>query len=310
MAYINGSALTIWDTFPKATFGGIAFPVESSSIEGGLRDHVHEYPHTPGGAPEKMGRKLYTFRVNAIFDTRFDSYPGNYPQDLDTLLGNWEQQATQDLRLPQMAAAVPCYAFQWNREQSARVRSGERVAVSFREDQSSLFLFADIVNQGTGSIEFANNNTNATLASIQAQLAIPPATQSLFSALNAAVGQVLAVQDQALLYDARFGAMVAQVQNICGQIEAAVGTMQTIAAYPLLDAVFQTWAAAQKLSQDLLSQGGTLQTWTNPVTQDVGRIAMMLYGDTSRAGDLLSLNPFPDSARVLAGTPVLYYPAT
>ena len=309
MAYILGGALTIWDTFPKASFGAIKFPVESSTIEGGLRDHVHEYPHTPGGAPEKLGRKLYTFKVNAVFDTNFDNYPGNYPQDLDTLLGNFEQQATQDLRLPQMATAVPCYAFQWTREQSAKVRSGERVSITFREDQSSLFLFADIVNQGTGSIEFANNNTNATLAEIQAQLAIPPATMNLFDALSAAVGQVLAIKDQALLYDARFGAMVAQVQNLCGQIESSVGVMQTIAAYPLLEALYQTWAAAQKLSQDLLSQGAVLQTWTNPITQDVGKISIQLYGDTSRVSDLLSLNPFTDSARVLAGTPVNYYPA-
>ena len=307
MAYGNG-LVSVWDTFPKATHGSIAFPIESSSIEGGLRDHVHEYPHSPGGAPEKLGRKLYTFKVTANFDTNFDNYAGLYPQDLDTILGNWEQGTTQDLRLPQMAAAVPAYAFQWTREQTSKVRSGEKVSVMFREDQSSVFLFADIANVGTGQIELAASTVAGNLAALSASLQPTPATLGLLDALQQAAGFVQSFKDQAILYDSRFQAAVAQVQNICGQLDSAVD-LQTIAAYPVIEAIHSMWDSAQKLGQDLQSTGAQLQTWINPTTQGVVAIAQSLYGDTSRASDLLSLNPFPDSLRVKAGTPVRYYPA-
>ena len=307
MAYGAGY-VSIADTWPKATFGTIAFPVESSRIVGGIRRHTHEYPHSPGGAGEKLGRKIYVFEVVATFDTNFDAYPGLYPQDLDTLMGNFEQQATQDLRLPQMAAAVPCFAVGWTREMSAKVRSGERVTITFEEDQTSVFLFGDIVALGTGQIELAATALQATADEILSQLFVYTTTPGLLDSLQDAVNFVLSFRDQALLYDARFSAAVQQVQDICGQLDASPD-MQVVAAYPLVELLHQIWQAAQKMQQDLAAQGAVLQTWICPMTQGINTVAIQLYGDTTRVGDLLALNPFPDSQRIKAGTPVLYYPA-
>ena len=307
MAYGAG-LVSVWDTFPKATHGAIPFPVEQSSIKGGLRHHIHEYPHSPGGAGEKLGRKLYVFDVLANFDTNFDNYPGLYPQDLDTLLGNWEQQVTQDLRLPQMAAAVPAYAFEWTREASARVRSGEKVRVQFLEDQTSLFLFGDIVALGTGQIELGATALTQNIAAIRSQLVPSAATTAMFASLQSAIGSVLSLQDSAILFDQRLGAALQQVQNLCGAIDAQPD-MQPVAAYSVIETLHEIWQAAQQLQGDLLSQGRTLETWTNPITQDVGSIAVQIYGDTSQLSALLALNPFPNNARVPAGTPVLYYPS-
>lgn len=304
MGYLPGSP-SIWDTFPKATFMGIPFPIESSSIDGGMRDHVHEYPHTPGGAPEKLGRRLYTFKCLANFDTNFEAYPGLYPNDLGTLIAAFESGTTGDLRFPQMRTTVPCYALNWNRQMTAKIRSGEKIDLTFREDASADFLFADLVSDGTDAIEYAATSIPASITGLN--LSTP--TLSLFDSLTTAVNFLLSFKDQAILYDARLGAAVAQVQNLCGQIDGQ-NDMQTVASYQAVENLHEVWAAAQKMSQDLLATGVPLLTYINPTTQGVNGIAIQLYGDTSRVGDLLSLNPFTNNAQVKAGTPVLYYPAS
>lgn len=304
MGYLP-NAVSIWDTFPKATFMGIPFPIESSSIDGGMRDHVHEYPHTPGGAPEKLGRKLYTFKCLANFDTNFDAYPGLYPQDLATLIAAFETGTTAPLRFPQMNSSLACYALGWNRQMSAKVRSGEKVDLTFREDASTDFAFRALVNVGSGQIELSATLLSSSITGLN--LSTP--TLDLFSSLTSAIGFVLSLKDQAILYDARLGAALAQVNNLCGQIDGS-SDMQVVASYQTVEYLHQVWAAAQKLSADLLAVGVPLLTYINPTTQGVNGIAIQLYGDTSRVGDLLSLNPFPNNAQVKAGTPVLYYPAS
>ena len=133
--------MSVFDSYPQASFSGITFPVESSRIKGGIRDHIHEYPHSPGGSPEKLGRMLYEFTVQVHFDARFTNYPGLYPQSLNQLTTLFEAQTTADFRLPQMPASVSCYCRAWTREMTNRIRSGERVELVFMEDQSTLYLF-------------------------------------------------------------------------------------------------------------------------------------------------------------------------
>src|ERR1019366_6889543 len=94
---VDNQGTTAFDTFPKAYFapnrtsvlttsgsGTIHFPVESSRIEGGQRDHLHKYPHSPGASPEKLGRESYLYHVTSKFDTGFNdgAYPGLYPYGL------------------------------------------------------------------------------------------------------------------------------------------------------------------------------------------------------------------------------------
>jgi prophage DNA circulation protein len=298
---------SIFDTFPQSTFNGVAFPTESSRIEGGMRDHVHEYPHSPGGSPEKLGRKLYTFHVSAKFDTNFDNYPGLYPVNLDALLGFFEQGVTGDLRLSQMPSAVPSYAFQWTREQSAKCRSGEKVDIVFREDQSTLFLFADVVNASANGMAQASNSVAQELASIQAQIALTRSDQALFSGLAGSVGAILALQDQANLFDTRLNDQIASIQNTCSSLDVSPA-LQVAIAWPLVNAMHDLWFAAVQLGQKQQSNGVLLQTYVVPATTDIGQIANAIYKDTSRVSDLLTLNPVVDPMSIRAGTRIEYFP--
>lgn len=311
MSFPGHSATTpsIWDTFPQSTFGGIAFPVETSRVEGGMRDHVHEYPHSPGGSPEKLGRKLYSFHVTANFDTNFDNYPNLYPVGLENLLELFESGITGALRLSQMSSEVQAYAVQWTREHSAKCRSGEKVDIVFREDQSTLFLFADVVNTSAADIDSASANVSQQLAMIQAQLALTNSDANLFSSLSASIGSILALQDQANLFDTRLNDQIASVQNACSQLDTTA-SLQVAIAWPLVNALHDLWFAAMQLGQKQTANGVTLSTYVVPVTTDIGQIANALYRDSSRIGDLLTLNPVANPMSIRAGTVIEYFKAS
>lgn len=300
--------MSIGDTFPQAYFNGVPFPVERSRILFAIRDHVFEFPHTSGGAPEKLGRRLYQFQVSANFDERFTSYPGLYPQGLDTLQGYAEQQTTGGFRLPQMTQEVQAYIVTMDREWNNRIRSGERVEIVFREDQSSQFLFEDLVSIQTGSLQQGVTFTNQELENLKQALTLSNNTQNLFDALQSTVANVLALRDQAELYGNRLQAQVAQVISLCAQLDT-VSEMQLVPAWPVVNALHDLWAASVTFQNDILSQGAQIQIFTNPMDQDIGRVAMAIYkGDSSRVQDLLSLNDIPDPILVRAGQPIRYYP--
>ena len=301
---------TYWSTLPQCYFGSINFPVESSRIEGGQRDHVHEFPHTAGGANELLGRKLYTFHVTSKFDIHFadeGSYPGNYPENLGTLLQYFEQGSTQPLRLSQMGAAVPAYAVQWTREQSAKCRSGETVQITFREDTTSQFLFASMVNTTLG-LAAAGGGLGASLAAVQAQLS--NFTMNLFSLLASVVssivswGNLLTGQFTSQFYDA-----VLAAQTICGDLDVQPD-MQSPAVWPVINSLHDLWLACIRMSQQQTQNGAKLATWIVPSTLTAAQVSASIYGgDSSRAGDILSLNGFiADPMAIRAGTKIVYFP--
>jgi hypothetical protein len=299
--------VSYWDSLPQCSFNGINFPVESSKIEGGQRDHVHEYPHTPGGAPELLGRKLYTFRVVSKFDVNFDSYPGLYPQGLDTLMGYFEQGTTGPLRLSQMPSAVPCYAVQWTRDQSAKCRSGEMVEIVFRENQTSLFLFSDLVDSSNADLTDASADLAEQLADVQSQLST--GTMNLFGQLADLVSSAVAWGQQLEgTFSSQYYDAVLAIQTISGNIDAQPD-MQSPTVWPVINSLHALWQNAIQSAQQQNQAGAKLKQYVVPATTDIGSICTAIYnGNSSQVSSLLSLNAIPDPLSVRAGTIISYFP--
>jgi prophage DNA circulation protein len=329
---VDNNGTTAFDGFPKAYFtlteanttvstgpgtstyseGRIYFPVESSRIEGGIRDHLHKYPHSPGSSPEKLGRESYLFHVTSKFDTSYTTvgYPGLYPTALNNLISAFENQATGAFRLPQMGAEVQCYARKWTREMSNKVRSGETVEFTMVEDQTTSFVAANIVDPAI-SVASSAAAMNAN-AAVQSYLSTATTKfTNLFTAMNSAVTQFLAVKDTVGLYDQVINATAAQISNQCEQLDDMLGWQggQADVVYQVMEQLHVVWAAALQYQQDQTSQGVVLQQWTVAATTDIATLSASIYnGDTTRASDLLSLNVFPDPMMIPAGFTVEYYP--
>ena len=316
---IDSIGTTAFDTFPKAYFtpgsgqaGRIIFPVESSRIEGGQRDHLHKYPHSPGASPEKLGRESYLFHVTSKFDTSYASvgYPGLYPDGMSALIAAFENGTTGAFRLPQMNTEVDCYARKWTREMSNRVRSGETVEFTMVEDQTDAFVAANLfVNYA--DVASAADTLNQSAAVNAYLVNANTKFTNLFTALNTAVTSFLALKDTAGLYDQAVTAFAATIVNKCQQLDAMLGVQagpaDQLAA--VMEQLHVVWAAAQQYQLDQSAQGVTLSQWRVPTTTDVTTLAASIYnGDTTKSEDLLSLNSFPDPLQIPAGFLVNFYP--
>jgi len=90
-----------FDQFQPFSFAKIPFPYETYSVTGGIRKHKHEYPHSDGGAVEKLGRELYEIHVSVNFTAGLVKQP--YEELLNSLAAlrsTFEEQTTDALVIP------------------------------------------------------------------------------------------------------------------------------------------------------------------------------------------------------------------
>jgi prophage DNA circulation protein len=303
-----------FDKLQRASFDGVAFPVEEVDVEGTLRDHVHEYPHTPGGAPEKEGRRLYVVRMVASFLDIWREYPGLWPDGLARVRGKYEAETTGDLLIPTIGT-IPAYITNIKQRMSARLRSGEKVELTFREDQSNQFLADALMVETTSS--FAGR---ALALKTEVDLAIAagvpdvelnaPGGFDLFGAIHDAVNAVLAIRDQADLYGHVLEGKIEWLIGLCEEADRMIAFLQNPLSHRIGDALRSLWDAAHATLGDTQERRSPLRTFTVPVTMAVGDVSRAIYGDGTRAVELLSLNPIDDAFRVPAGTAIKFYPAT
>jgi hypothetical protein len=297
------------DGLPRTKFGDIEFPGEVTHLRLVFRHHVHEYPHSPGGSPEKLGRGLYRVSITAQFHDRFPLYPGLYPDALNRMRGYAELGATLTLRHPTVGE-FPAFITSWDQVKSGKVRSGEQVEIEFLEDQSASFALTAISElQHLTAVGPTAQQLATDLAATQKDLTLSANDISIFAALQTAANAVVALKDTSLLYGNRYVAAVAQMINLCQQIDA-LPSMQDARAWPVIDTLRELWALGVDASNDAQAQQVKMSTYIVPYTQSVIEIAIALFGDASKQTDILSLNPIDDPSRVLAGTRIRYYPPT
>jgi hypothetical protein len=80
--------------------------------------------------------------------------------------------------------------------------------------------------------------------------------------------------------------------------------------YPVFNAVQNLAAAAQSLGETLGGgdPGAELHTFVTPTVMSVQSISMAIFGNASRAMDVLNLNPIEDASAVPANFTIRYYP--
>ena len=290
------------DQLVRASFDNIPFPCRRVSVRGGPRDHVHEYPHTPGGAPEKLGRKLYTITMEGPFFDTFPAYGADlYPGNLADLFDRFEQELTSDLVVPNIGT-IKAYCINWSRELEGKIRSGEVAQFEFREDQSSAFLIESIIN-----IQARDLSTVAGALSDEAEAA---GVSDSFSGLQDAIGQVTGLADQVELYGSLAQAKILGVIGAFSELDHTVDALNDPANYPLLEAFLTAWQAANDLNDNIIQERSPIVAYTVPKTMAVSDISRAIYGNATHAIEILSLNPIEDAFSVLGGTKLKVFAAS
>ena len=302
--------MSAFDRLPRTSFGAVQFPAEVIGLHLPGDHHVHKYPHTKKGVPEKLGSGLIEVTLRASFQDRFPAYPGLYPGGMLQMLAYAISQETQTL-VHRSAGSFPAFIVDWNQQLEAKLRSGEKVEIKFLEDASSAFSVSAIAPSSPSTGLTPSAAQLATdLASINSQLSLTENDLSVFDALQEAVQTVQGFNDTKQLYGNRYAASVTQVINLCQQLHDATPSLQDVRSWPVVDDILQLWSMAVGIQNDLAQQNATLQRYNVPFTQPIAQIAINIYGDVSRQSDLLALNSdtISNAMAVRAGTSIRYYP--
>jgi prophage DNA circulation protein len=325
--------MSAFDNLAKASFDGIAFPVSSYEVVGGLRDHVHEYPHSPGGAPEKLGRKLYTIRMSAFFDVRVAGYGDNlWPGDLSDLRDRFEDQVTSTLLIPTIGE-IQAYAVTWTQRTSSERRSGEDLEVEFREDQASAFLFEGLINVTASTLKSASAEFDEDFEPLLAGgtltntgIVLPTGTMPLRATTVAAAysqfrqtdvdriakirsdfTQAIAYAEAPDLYAERLLAKTEALIAACALAYERIVLLKNPLAWKPLRSFKRTWASAQRLRESVAGRTNRILFYRAEIDTSLSAVSRAIYGDTSWGGTLLRLNAIPDPFRIPKGTLLRYY---
>jgi len=285
---------------PRAGFQGLEFPVEKVAVRGGIRFHVHEYPHSPGGALEKLGRKPYEITMVANFQTTFRKWPGLWPKRLNDLSDLFEAETSDYLVIPAIGK-MWCCCTDWDREMVAKILSGETTTFKFIEDSQDQFALQQLVQVNVESLP-TNAQRFDTLTS-----ALSP-RPSIFDQVLDAVNSVMAVIDQANVYGGLVESKILALANLCREADQRI-ELQSASNHAILDALHDLWSSAQKMMGDTMRTGGKLIKFRVPTKMSVSDVADFIYKDASRAVEILTLNPIDDAFAIPAGTILKIYQA-
>jgi prophage DNA circulation protein len=298
---------TIADGFEKASFEGVPIYYSSRSVKGGIRHAIHEFPHSPGGEVEKMGRKLYTITFTCMMHDIPGSdlereYPDNYAQ-LAVLRQLFEEEKTGALVVPGIGK-IRAVATTWTQDFNAQQRSGETLTLEFVEDQDSALLTDRLVELGGATrLEELNDNLVAQMAIADFKKA---ETFSVFQQINDAVTAVQGVFGQADAYSRLVEGKIRGLENLCLYADSELEEMQDPSNHLVLDALKDLWFAARQLADNVVETRQTIRVYTVKRRTTVGQLATIIYGSADRASDLLQLNGFEDAFDIPAGTKVNY----
>lgn len=286
MAYAGATAL---DGLRRWSFSGIQFPVERASLRSTGRHHLHEYPHAPGAAPEKLGRGVWYVSCRGNFQTVFAGYSNLYPAAMNSLRSMYESQTTATLVHP-TAGEFQAFISSWKQEWEPKgIRSGEKVDIDFIEDQRQLFLVQNAPAINATAITESQAELDQELQAVRDQLKPSPQDLSVFAAIKAISNAISAVNDTASMYSGFLQAKAGELQNACAKADT-LASMQSPLAIGVLDPLHDLWAAAVQVLQNIQSKTSRTTTWTTPRRMTINDVAVALYGDTSRATDIFNLN--------------------
>jgi prophage DNA circulation protein len=298
--------MSAFDNLPRASFSGAEFPVESVRVKGGLRYHVHEYPHIDGGDLEKLGRRLYEIEMRAQFHSisnadgtaGFGTWGPIWPSRLTLLRALFDARTTATLVVPSIGSIRAC-CIDWDQEMVAKVRSGEPATFRFIEDQETAFAFAKLF-----SLDLNTLDRKVEMVSIQFDKV--GIARSLTDQLVDAVDAALAIIDQVELAQLQVAAKIALVASLCREFDKRITELQQPENFRALDAMKDLWLAAQQLASNADASGVTFSAFLVRRAMSITDVAIAIYGDSSRSVELLQLNPIEDPFNIPPGTSVRY----
>lgn len=290
------------DALQPLKFGGISLPYQRIQIRGSHRKASHEFPHVPGGAQEKQGRKLYEITVSTTLDERIGGFGGRYNgrnllNDLGALVEFFENGDTLPLYVPNIGE-FQAMCTNWDRTLDVQLRSGEQVELRFEEDLGEGWLVLTRLKL-QGRI-VAN-------ASYAVDTLLPVPAPSIFATIRAAVNSILAFRDTAMMWAGFVEAKILGLQALFIEAIDTVELFNDPENWELLEAVKALWESVNDFAETALGID-SFRSYTTPQEMSAGEVSQAIYGDTAHATDIMNFNAIGDPYSIPAGTRLRYLP--
>ena len=131
---------------------------------------------------------------------------------------------------------------------------------------------------------------------------------NVFDKIQAAVDSVLAIRDTADMYSQLAAAKVLALADILRETDRTLTQLQDPLNHELLEALKVLWAQTNELAKNVIERQASIQTSVTPGrVMTIQEVSSFIYGVSTHAMDLLSLNEFPDALAIPGNTSVRYF---
>jgi uncharacterized protein YutE (UPF0331/DUF86 family) len=294
-----------FDSLRKAQFGAIQFPIKSVRVRCSSEKFVHVYLRVAGGVIEKLQRGLYMIEMDAVFDVNIKGYGQTplWPNGLKSLREAFERQDTLDLVVPTIGV-IPAMLDNWDQfADMAKVRSGETSKLQFIEDNSAGFLQSAQEKVLSTTVE----NSANTLKLTAKDFGLTDPEKDVFEKIQDQVNKIFSYNDQS---DLMGGLLTARIESATAIIKEADSSLEAL-KHPenleLIQALHALWEALIDFGANLANSPRGARFYFVPSTMSVSDVAVAIYGNTSRASEILLNNVLPDPYAIEAGTQIIYF---
>ena len=297
---------------PLAQFGDLVFPVSEVEMSSAIRHHVHEYPHTPGGQLETMGRQVYRVRMTPVFDEGITSYDNInkgvplYPDILNALHAMFEAEQRAQLVVP-CVGSIDAVLTEFSRRQMSAILSGESVSLSFVQSPNGI-AGADF------SVHAGPRQTRASLAQWNKEMdefirktngKKTPADIDLIDQITNLANAVFAIADSAELFINQAADKVQALVQLVERADKKISFFKHPEAWRAVEAGKDLWLSAVNLKALFINAEDTA-LYVVPNLMTLADVSQAIYRDSSHGSELLKGNNIPDPLAIPAGTEIRY----
>lgn len=299
----------LWeDILQVGKFDGVVFDFVRATREGGNTLDQQEFPNKPGVFVQGRATKGERFTVMGIFIE--DDYPDTMNALIAALQNGGVPKEFVDPVFGSIQAACDSWQVTHDAEDAADSATIQITFVQHTDGSTGPRAVTNTTPARANAVRSGATDVLVALSAFQEATEVQnnPYVLQVTGAVNAANG--IADTFEADADDLSALDIQKQANAALATIELAVeagADYDTAEAYDLGAAVLAMSTAVSGMAQDLIEAKPPLQIYVVVADTNLLAFAHDLYGDSSRADELLALNSFPDPSLIPAGFKVQAY---
>jgi prophage DNA circulation protein len=301
-------AATWEDILQDGKFDGVRFDFVRSVFEGGNDIDQQVFPNTAGQTLKGRGRKGRRWRILGIFIEE------DYPDTMNELIAKLENGGAPkefvDPIFGSMQMSCDSFSVSHDADDASDSATIDITLVEHTDGAAGPRAVSNTTPARANAVRSSITDVFVTLSSFQEATEIQndPHVLEVTGLVNAATSSVSSITDSLEDTGDQMSApdVQAQANASLALVDAAVASnadYDTTESYDLGAALLAMAAALAAMAQDLIEAKPPLQRFPVVADTDILRFAHDLYGDSSRADEVLGLNSIPDPMDIPVGFP-------